>query len=261
MDRSFLSQPELVAATRNWVCLRAATYESAEEAKFLRTIFTRGGDLENTVFGLLAPDGKTKLGRTGRSPQHLYGSVSRLASSMETLAAKYPKAEAPLTSQRLPVMKNLELALNVASCDGLPVLVVAGEDSAAVDRIRGLVAPVIWSEALIGQYICAVVTDPANLALLTGLNQDALEHATGILAVQPDQFGLSGKVLSHYPATITGQDLSAGLLKDARAMPRPVKEHRSHVGLGRQLGVDWKTAIPVEDKMSLRAQSRQRGTP
>ena len=35
MDRSFLSDQDIIATTRDFVCLRASTYESAEEAQVL----------------------------------------------------------------------------------------------------------------------------------------------------------------------------------------------------------------------------------
>ena len=38
MDKSFLSQSEVIAASRKFVCIRLATYENAEEAKFLKSI-------------------------------------------------------------------------------------------------------------------------------------------------------------------------------------------------------------------------------
>ena len=66
MDRSFLSSSAVVAASRKFVCIRLATYESRAEAKFMETIFLgKGGALANTVFCILAPDGKKKLVRPG----------------------------------------------------------------------------------------------------------------------------------------------------------------------------------------------------
>ena len=59
MDGSFLSDADVVAASRKFVCIRLSTYEDAEEAEFLRSIYVgRSGDLENTVFAILSPDGK-----------------------------------------------------------------------------------------------------------------------------------------------------------------------------------------------------------
>lgn len=69
-----MSDATVVAASRGWICVRLATYESKEEGKFLESIFTgRSGLLENTTFALLGPDGKKRLSRAGRGPQHLFG--------------------------------------------------------------------------------------------------------------------------------------------------------------------------------------------
>ena len=79
----------MVKASRDFVCIRPTTYESAEEAKVLESFFSgRSGQLENTVFVMLAPDGKTKLTRSGRSPQHIFGDAERLAEFMDDFARR-----------------------------------------------------------------------------------------------------------------------------------------------------------------------------
>ena len=61
MDRSYLSNKEVIEASRDFVCIRLATYENVAEAKILKSIFTgRSGELENTTFVLLAPDGNRR---------------------------------------------------------------------------------------------------------------------------------------------------------------------------------------------------------
>src|SRR5262245_44953069 len=99
MDRSFLSDPGVVAASRDFGCARLLTYESEAEADFLKDVFIGGsGDLENTTFAFLAPDGKTPLTRAGRAPNHIFrgdNAVQAMAEKMKELSAKYPaKAEA-----------------------------------------------------------------------------------------------------------------------------------------------------------------------
>ena len=69
MDRSFLSQLPVIAASRNFICVRLATYESEDEAAYLRSFAAgRSGQLENTVFCILSPDGEEKLIRAARGP-------------------------------------------------------------------------------------------------------------------------------------------------------------------------------------------------
>src|SRR5438132_8002472 len=101
MDRSFLSQPEVIAAARQFVCIRLTTYENASEAKLLKSICPTGsGELENTVFAILSPDGKKPLTRTARSPSHAFDDAARMAETMNRLASSYPPKTKP--NQLLP---------------------------------------------------------------------------------------------------------------------------------------------------------------
>src|SRR5918911_333929 len=96
MDRRVLSDPAVVAASRDFVCARLLTYESAEEGKFLESICRTGsGQLENTVFGFLAPDGVTPLTRVGRGPEHVFGGSPEetgrtMTSAMKEMSGKNP---------------------------------------------------------------------------------------------------------------------------------------------------------------------------
>src|SRR5271165_4360486 len=109
MDRSFLSQPLVVAASRAFVCARLATYEDKEEAAFLKGLLrTRSGELENSVFTILAPDGKKKLTTAGRGPRRLYADAEEMAADLDRLARLLePKAEL----STLPVVANVRLAV------------------------------------------------------------------------------------------------------------------------------------------------------
>jgi len=60
MDESFLSDTNIIRESRNFVCIRLATYEDSAEADYLRQVFSgRSGELDNTVFALMNPDGFT----------------------------------------------------------------------------------------------------------------------------------------------------------------------------------------------------------
>src|SRR5271156_4216622 len=90
MDRSFLSKPAVIAASRQFVNIRLTTYENATEAKFLKTICPTGsGQLENTVFAILAPDGKRQLTRASRSPREAFDDAADMARAMNRIAAWY----------------------------------------------------------------------------------------------------------------------------------------------------------------------------
>src|SRR5438034_5706728 len=97
MDRDYLSSPRVVAASKGLVCARLLTSESADEAKVLTSFFVgRSGQLENTTFVLVAPDGKTPLSRAGRSPDHVLGrggahDDDALAGLLKEQAARFPR--------------------------------------------------------------------------------------------------------------------------------------------------------------------------
>src|SRR5213593_3144251 len=129
MDRSFLSSASVTEASRRFVCMRLLTYESAEEAKVLTSLFVgRSGNLENTTFALLASDGATKLARAGRSPAAAFRDAQDMASAMDEIVRR-GAADRPAPSA-LPLTKTVRLALDVAACDGLPLVVVRGDDAA-----------------------------------------------------------------------------------------------------------------------------------
>src|SRR3954452_16415150 len=117
MDRSFLSQPDVTAAARRFVCVRLTTYENAEEAAMLQALCpTRSGELENTVFALLSPDGKRPLTRPGRTARHTFGDAAEMARAMHRIADEYkvPASPAPGILE-LPTVPTVRLALNVAA--------------------------------------------------------------------------------------------------------------------------------------------------
>ena len=133
MDRSFLADKEVIKASRNFVCIRLASYEDAGEAEFLKTVFVgRSGELENTVFVLLSPDTKTNLCRPGRGPHFAFPTPAKLAAEMDKIAARYSDNENVKNSNpALPQLKNFRLGLNVSACDGVPLLLCVGETTNA----------------------------------------------------------------------------------------------------------------------------------
>ncbi|MEK6235691.1 MAG: hypothetical protein N2C14_13360, partial [Planctomycetales bacterium] len=74
MDRSLLSDEQVVQASRDFVCIRAATYEDKAEAEFLKATFVGrpGGELRNFGYCVLSPDGKRQLRRSNRGPNFVY---------------------------------------------------------------------------------------------------------------------------------------------------------------------------------------------
>jgi hypothetical protein len=79
MDKSFLSDPDVIAASRKFICIRLLSYENKEEAAFLKTFNVgRNGDVENTVFCILSPDAKQRLSRASRGTGQVYGNPKNI---------------------------------------------------------------------------------------------------------------------------------------------------------------------------------------
>jgi hypothetical protein len=255
MDRSFLSQPEVVAASRQFVCVRLATYEDRDEAAFLKSFnVTRSGELENTVFSILSPDGKRELVRGSRSANHTFGDAQRMAEAMQRLSRQYGDRPAVAGGGALPRVANVRLALDIAACDNLPLVVMHAENPAALEKRIGTLA---WSEEFIGRFIFVAATDAKELAQIEGAGA-----RSGILVVQPDRFGLKGTVLAstHLDASV---EALAKCLRDGLAQAKQAgKQFAGHVRDGREQGVFWETTVPVSDPMEQRARERgRRGGP
>ena len=256
MDGSFLSDERVVAASRDFVCIRLATYEDQQEAEFLSRVFrTRFGALENTTFGILSSDGKRNLVTPGRGPMHAFRDATEMASKMRLIALQHPGAkQARWTDQRLPTMNSVDVALNVAACDNLPVLVTFAESEQRLAEINNSLLKAVWSEPLAGQFVYASTSSRPELKPIPGVK--ALD---GILVVEPGPYGLSGKILRELPGHPAPEQTAAELSKAVASFARRPPEYSSHIQLGIQLGIDWESAIPETDQQSIRAKERARG--
>ncbi|KAF0246936.1 MAG: hypothetical protein FD180_295 [Planctomycetota bacterium] len=240
MDGSFLSNAAVIDASKNFVCIRLATYESKEEAEVMKSYFVgASGELENTMFALLTPDAK-KIGRAGRSPGAVYADAAAMAAGMKEVAAKYaPKQDG---SWELPVMKNARLALDVAACEGLACVLLLAPDKDAATKQEESLAQAAWKESIAGKFIYATVTDPKELEIVKGVTKKS-----GTLVIEPDTYGVAGKVLLEMDAKSTPKELEAGLLKGSLIHKPVEKDPGAHIREGRRLGIDWKTEIPDTD--------------
>ncbi|MBX3165980.1 MAG: hypothetical protein KF760_01160 [Candidatus Eremiobacteraeota bacterium] len=228
MDRSFLSRPEVVRASRKFVCIRLATYESLEEARMLRSIFRGGsGQLENTTFALLSPDGRTPLVYSGRSPDFAFVDSQQMATTMGRISERYRGQ----SSGELPTVVNLRLAVNLAACDGLPVVALTSPDGAQLRDWQSRLAAVAWEPALLGKAIYC-------------LDQRATPRP-GLLVLAPGKFGLDSQPLGWLaPDSST---LSADLQRLLNGYRGAEKNAHDHLFEGHQRGVHWQTQIPVTD--------------
>ena len=253
MDRSFLSNKQLIKISRDFVCIRTATYEDKREAAFLKWAFLRSsaGDLRNFGFCVLSPDGKRKLRRSLRGPNFVYKNSAAMAADLKLIAKQFPRKTTKSESNlAVPRMKNVRLGINVASCDGLPSVVVFGKGKREVDQLNSKLSGVIWDEALAGKFIYASTTKFADLKIVVGATTK-----TGILVVEPDVYGTKGRLIKRIDAGVSKRDLKRDLVDAADTFIRRSKSHGLHVRNGRRDGKTWKTEIPVPKRTRVRKRS------
>jgi hypothetical protein len=261
MDRSFLSQPEVIAASRRFVCVRLTTYENQAEGEFLKAFHvTRSGELENTVFTILSPDARRQLARASRSARQTFGDAARMAATMNRIAGEQgAKDLADGRLPELPAVANVRLAIDVAACDSRPLVVLFAPDDGVRRRLDEDVCRLAWSGAFLGRFIYVRAAATKDLAPVEGGRAEP-----GLLVVQPDRFGLKGTVLRQAGADVAPEAL-AKCLREGAALHRPTEESfREHVLAGHELGVFWETLLPVTDPMEQQARERgrkQRPTP
>ena len=256
MDRSFLTAADVVSASRKFVCIRLATYEDQAEADFMKSIYRgRSGQVENTTFALLSSDGRRSLVTPGRSPDWSYRNSQSMATGMRRIASLYPGSNGNVaTDPQLPLVKDFDLALNVAACDQLPVVLIFSDDAAEQTELQSKLLPHAWSDELAGQFVYAIAHSKGELKPI-GVTADS----SGIYVIAPGDFGMSGTVIAHASIEIDQSDLHATLRSAALKMPRNPKSHDNHVRLGIQLGIKWESKIPETDMEAVRAEQRARG--
>ena len=182
-------QKPVVKASREWICIRLLTYESEAEYQFMEELLgVQKGTLPNTVFCMLAPDGKTRLSRPSRSPS-VFRTPENLATQMQRLAAGYKSSVPDSFVAPIPLIDRVDLALNVAASDNRPLIVAYHSNTDGLNTILNSVKHVIWEPEFIGQFMIAATTQPEDLKPLSGGT-----GAPGLYVIEPDEYGVSGKV-------------------------------------------------------------------
>ena len=175
-----------------------------------------------------------------------------MAETMNRVARWYEPG--PTTEQglpELPTVANVRLAINVAACDNQPLVLLFSKEAATRRSLAETLKPLAWSEEFRGRFIYAYASDENELSAIEGAGREA-----GALVIQPDRFGLAGRVLNSAPAGASDKAL-AQCLRNGAAMYRPqVESFRDHVRGGRQAGAFWKTVLPVTDPMERAARQR-----
>ena len=266
MDRSFLADKDVISASRKFVCIRLATYENAEENQVLKGFFARGGNLENTVFTLLTPDGKTKLVAAGRSPVWAFGGVAglgvnaqpeepikKMGQTMEAIALAYPgKGKAAKGFPPLPYLADLRLALNVTAADRQPLVAVFASDAARRKAMERELSAVAWSDQFIGQAQYVAVADAKEFKAVKGLKAKA-----GFIVIQPGIFGLEGSVIQEISANAKAGELKKQLAKALGQHKPNTLSYYEHRAAGVRAGKRWESKTPNTDNSGLRNPRRR----
>ncbi|MGC4042468.1 MAG: hypothetical protein QM758_01540 [Armatimonas sp.] len=239
MDRSLLSHKPVIDASRSIICIRLATYENKEETQYLEKVFRgRAGTLENTVFAMLSPKADRYLARPGRSPEWTFSSPEDMARGLKEIAARYPPTG---EQEALPAMENLRLALDVAACDSMPLIVATSADAAKRVELNKLLARLAWNSRLRGKYAYSPAATPAELRAVK------LPETEGIVLVMPHTYGLTGLVTQRWPLSTDAATLVATLERLRPTLAFTGKVPRTHMDGGWRGGFSWQTLMPVTD--------------
>lgn len=254
MDRSFLADQDVIAASRKFVCIRLATYENADENEVLKGVFAPGGVLQNTVFALMSPDGRTSLVRAGRSPAWAFGGqvgrgihqqppevIGKMAQTMEAIALAYPGKDKPVGRVPLPYLADIKLALNVAAADRLPLVAVFG-NAAQRKQMEQQLEPMAWADEFLGRALYVPVTQLEEFKAITGLKTQA-----GYVVIQPDIFGLKGKVIQEISLLSTAAQLKQSLSKAVGRHQPSTLTYEQHRSQGAAAGQRWESKTPNTD--------------
>ncbi len=235
------SNPEVIKASRKFVCVRIESYGSEENQKIVRSHLN--GSFANTAFCILAPDGKERLTRSGRGPRQVLS--GDYAEALEAIAAKY-ESRGKVSEAALPDFPSFKLALNVSAADERVLMLLAGSPNQlgeAEKRLRSLV----WDPKVQGRFHHDLDTTGDWKEPLS-LGKDA---SAGIYLIKPDTFGLEGEVIEKLPLDAANDIIVRALAKANThyAETTEKKNYSDHVAEGRRRGITIEMAMPYgEDR-------------
>jgi hypothetical protein len=184
-----------------------------------------------------------------------YRNADAMAQGMKRLAERFSSTWKPIP-QVLPTITNVRLALDVAACDNLPLAVVYAHDPEQRARLTQQLASLAWTDDFMGRFTYVVAASADELGKIAGVRAQP-----GILVVQPDAFGLNGKVIAQVEGRQPASDWAGALRQGLAQYQRTAKSFNNHVRAGHQQGVFWETVIPVTDPQEQNARERGRRGP
>lgn len=239
---SLFSQKSFIQASKKFVCVRLGTYESVENQSLIRSLLN--GRMENTAFVVFAPDAKTALTRSGRSPKHAFGSDT--ISSMNALAAKY-KPTNNNQQATLSDFNSFKQALNVASADQrLLVYTVSPNDQ--LPAVKAHLQTIFNDPAITGRFFYDIA-QKQDTQLAKSINNTT--QKTGIFIIQPGKYGQTGTALAQLPLDATPETIKKSLLTANTTFANTEKRkiYSQHVSDGKKDNINYLNNVaPGEDR-------------
>ena len=208
------------------------------------------GKLPNTVFCLLSPDGKKQLTRPARGP-YVFRTPENMATQMKRIAASYKSSVDQSYIPPVPLIDRVDLAMNVAASDNRPLAVFYHANPDDLKSMVEVVRPIIDDVRLTGQFMFAATTKRVDLKPIL-----KAEGESGVYLVEPDEYGVSGKLVGFVPVGEVAKQLSEEMLRSLGQFRPYQKSQQQHISDGYAFGIEWETVVPESDPMSVQAKQR-----
>ena len=238
-----LSKKEFIEASRDFVCIRLETYESKETQDRIRDLLD--GTMQNTAFVVYAPDGKTKLTRSQRSPQFVLGgrgskSIAPVVKEMEQIAEKY-KVTGAQDQAVLQDFDSFKQSLNIASADQR-LLVFTVSPQSVMPKVKDTLRTVFNDSSVSGKFHFDVA-GKEDLKWSESLKN--VNAKTGVFIIRSDEYGQQGIVVRALPLDVPPNQLKADLLETNKQFSEfeKRKHYGKHVSQGRREGVKFENNI------------------
>ena len=210
------------------------------------------GQLANTAFAVFAPDGKTRLTSSARSPQSAFGRRS-LQSGLQQITEKYP-GRGETMAARTPDFTTVREAINLSACDERPLVLAWGADEADTELIEAQLRELAWTPDFVGRLHWDLTADEEFRALIP----NAPAGARGLIVVKPEPFGRTATVLTAIDFELEPQDQRTMIRRAMAEFDATFEKlpYEDHVQRGLRLGIVWTESIRMSDRND--APSRRR---
>ncbi len=239
---SLFSQKSFIKASKKFVCVKLGTYESKLHQDLIRDLLD--GRMENTAFVIFAPDGKTKLTRSARSPKQVFGSDS--LGQMAAISAKY-KAKNLDKPAILSDFNSFKQSLNAASAEQRLLVYAVGSRGKQAIATANLTA-VFNDPEITGRFFYDIAGKQDKAWAEKVKNADEKE---GIFIIQSDTYGQTGTALIQLPIDLSAADIKATLIEANAVFSKSEKRkvYREHVAAGKKAGVNFENNVAAgEDR-------------